>query len=167
MVSGAYGMRRTPGLLALALLVTLSFGHGSSLGAPAVDLSDHLWRDRLLILVAPSADEPRVREQLRALNARTDALIDRDLVIYELYERTGSRAQGQPLPAAAAGRFRTLLGARPGSRELILVGKDGAIKQRAPLPADPRDFLLQIDAMPMRQAEIRAKTAAGEPVIPP
>ena len=52
-------------------------------------------------------------------------------------------------------------------RLMILVGKDGGIKRRAELDTDLREIWLQIDAMPMRRDEMRAKKEAGIRVTRP
>ncbi|MBW4517481.1 MAG: DUF4174 domain-containing protein [Timaviella obliquedivisa GSE-PSE-MK23-08B] len=43
----------------------------------------------------------------------------------------------------------------PGKFTVILVGKDGTEKQRSQTPIDPATIFRTIDAMPMRQQEMR------------
>ena len=45
---------------------------------------------------------------------------------------------------------------RPRGFAIILVGKDGQIKLRKPLPQDVRSLSRAIDKMPMRRQEIKA-----------
>lgn len=52
---------------------------------------------------------------------------------------------------------RLRLGIPAQESQMVLVGRDGQIKRRWPLDADPRDVFLAIDAMPMRQREIRER----------
>jgi len=63
--------------------------------------------------------------------------------------------------------MRERLGVTAADRFVLLVGKDGGIKRRAELGTDLREIMLQIDAMPMRRNEIRAKKEAGIPVTTP
>ena len=50
---------------------------------------------------------------------------------------------------------------------VLLIGKDGGVKRRAGLNTDLSEIFLQIDGMPMRQQEMRAKQKAGIEVTPP
>ena len=59
--------------------------------------------------------------------------------------------------------LRTQLRAAAGDRRVILIGKDGGIKRRAELDTDLREIFRQIDAMPMRRAEMRTKSEVGVP----
>ena len=52
--------------------------------AIAIDLVEHRWRYRLLFVIAPKANDPAVKRQLQALENRSDALIDRDLRVFQL-----------------------------------------------------------------------------------
>ena len=42
----------------------------------AYDLDQHLWRERLLILIAPSAEDPGLQQQRRVVAARRDDGVD-------------------------------------------------------------------------------------------
>lgn len=45
--------------------------------AAAYDLSQHQWRHRLLLLVAPANDDPDLKAQQREIALRRDAIVDR------------------------------------------------------------------------------------------
>ena len=53
----------------------------------------------------------------------------------------------------AGGTLREALSIR--GFEILLVGKDGGVKLRSPAPVSTRDLFALIDAMPMRQREMR------------
>ena len=133
--------------------------------AAAYDLGQHQWRDRLLLLVAPSPDDPAAVAQRRWRAQRAAAVEDRDLEIVRLYRDHGYVGE-RSLDAAAVAALRQRLELPADARLLILVGKDGGVKRRAPLDTDAAELFRQIDGMPMRQAEIRAKRRAGEAVTP-
>jgi len=137
-----------------------------ALDAAAYDLDQHAWRDRLLFLVAPTPDDPRLQTQAQTVEQRKAALRDRDLRVFMLY-RESATVDDRALSAREAAQLRHRLGVTEDDRLMILVGKDGGVKRRATLDADLRDIFLQIDGMPMRRAEIRAKEAAGEQVTTP
>lgn len=142
----------------LGLLLTAS--------ATAYELDQHLWTHRLLFLVAPSPADPTAQARLRDAASRRDALADRDLRVFELYRDEGRR-DGETLSRAEVHALRRHFRLSDDDQTLILVGLDGGIKRRAPLETELRELYLQIDAMPMRRADIEAKEAAGIPVTEP
>ena len=133
----------------------------------AVDLDSHLWRERLLFLIAPSAEDPMAVHQLETLNKRVDALNDRDLKIFQLYENSPSLFEDKKLSDREAQEFRSRLRIEPETRALILIGKDGSIKRHAAIDIGLREIFMQIDDMPMRRKEMQEKIEAGQPVTPP
>lgn len=144
--------------LSLALLLAGAAG--------AYDVSQHRWQDRLLVLVAPTEDDPGLHQQRQRVNERNDAIADRDLRVIELVGG-GGRRDGAPLTGPEVESLRSQFALADEARLLILVGLDGGVKRRAPLDTDLRELFLQIDGMPMRRADIRAKRAAGQPVTEP
>ena len=132
----------------------------------AYELDQHLWQERLLILAAPSAEDPDLQRQRAAVRERQDAIVDRDLRVFELVAGRGWR-DGEPLGAADAAALRTRFAIDRDARTMILVGLDGGEKRRASLDTDLRELFVQIDVMPMRRADMRAKRAAGETVTDP
>jgi hypothetical protein len=139
---------------------------GAASQATAYDLSQHEWRHRLLFLIAPDAEDRDLKMQQREIALRRDALIDRDVLVFQLPPGQGSLGE-TPLPEESVRALREQLGVAADDRLTILIGKDGGIKRRTVLDTGLRETFLQIDAMPMRRNEIRAKKAAGIPVTPP
>ena len=134
--------------------------------AAAYDLRQHQWSERVLVLVAPASDDPELTAQRDWLEGRRAALADRDLLVIEVWADAGL-AGDQPLSAVDAAGLRNQLDVAPGDRLQLLIGKDGGIKRRAALNTDLSESLRQIDTMPMRRQEIRAKQRAGLTVTPP
>ena len=134
--------------------------------AAAYDLNRHLWRHRLLFLVAPSADDAEIAAQQRWIERRQDAVLDRDIRVFQLFVGQG-RVDDEALAPSSVMRLRARLGLSDQDRLVILIGKDGGIKRRAALNTDLREIFRQIDGMPMRQDEIRAKKQAGSDVTSP
>ena len=104
--------------------------------------------------------------QGNSVQARRDAILDRDLHVFAL-STTGGSVDGRALPADSVRDLREQLDVGDAERLLILVGKDGGVKRRAPLDSSLREIFLQIDQMPMRRDEMRAKEAAGMTVTEP
>ncbi|MGJ3243832.1 MAG: DUF4174 domain-containing protein [Opitutales bacterium] len=60
----------------------------------------------------------------------------------------------EPAPAA----FRI----QPDRNAVLLVGKDGGVKERTGLDVDLKQIFTRIDGMPIRQAEMRRQARDGE-----
>ena len=144
--------------LSLALLLAGAAG--------AYEMAQHHWQDRLLVLVAPSEDDPGLQRQRQRVSDRSDAIMDRDLRVIELVGDSGKR-DGEPLKRSEIIALRTQFAVADDARLMILVGLDGGERRRAPLNTDLRDLFLQIDAMPTRRADISSKQAAGIEVTDP
>lgn len=119
----------------------------ATLAAPTT-LADMRWHKRVLLVAAPSANDPGVIGQRRALAGWDKGARERDLAIVTV---VGDRVTGAT-DGAAALRARHRL---PRDRFVaILIGKDGGEKMRADTPI-PADTLAEtIDAMPMRRARL-------------
>lgn len=134
--------------------------------ANGYDIDQHAWRDRLLILAAPELQHPTLALQRQTVAARAAAIEDRRLRVFVLAGDTG-RLDGSPLSADDVAFLRRAFAIEPDDTALLLVGLDGQIKRRDTLDTPLGELFIEVDAMPMRRAEIRAKRAAGEPVTDP
>ncbi|MFK7752927.1 MAG: DUF4174 domain-containing protein [Sedimentitalea sp.] len=111
------------------------------------DLSEFLWTKRPIVVFSDSPDDPRFDEQMELLSARMDELETRDVVILT------------DTDPDARSTLRTKL--RPRGFMLVLVGKDGGVKLRKPLPWTVREITRTIDKMPMRQREEQERRGEG------
>lgn len=84
---------------------------------------------RLLVISAPGPEHAAYREQAAVLLPAWRGLLERDFVI------------------------ETRFG--PAGFSVVLIGKDGGEKLRRTTPLPPADLFALVDAMPMRQAEMR------------
>lgn len=105
-----------------------------------VNLADFAWRARPVVVFADTAADARYTRQIELLEARLDALAERDVVVIVDTDPAAMSALRQKL--------------RPRGFMLTLIGKDGQVKLRKPLPWDVRELSRVIDKMPMRQQEI-------------
>ncbi|KQO06882.1 DUF4174 domain-containing protein [Sphingomonas sp. Leaf242] len=103
------------------------------------------WDRRVLVVSAPTAEDPALAEQRRILAGWKTRAAARDLTIVEV---VGYTVRGASDSAAALRRKYHL----PATFTAILIGKDGGEKLRSgkPFPADALEAT--IDAMPMRKA---------------
>ncbi|WBA40270.1 DUF4174 domain-containing protein [Hymenobacter canadensis] len=105
------------------------------------------WQQRVLLLYAPTATDPALLRQQKLLRTVAPELEARQLIVRELL--------GSALPAADARYLTQQLGMAPGGFAVVLIGKDGGVKKRATQPLTPASLFATIDAMPMRQQEMR------------
>ena len=109
--------------------------------AGEVALEDFKWIARPVVIFADTPADPRFRQQIELLAARPEALAERDIVVITDTD-----------PSARSDIRRKL---RPRGFMLAIVGKDGGVKLRKPLPWDVREISRSIDKMPLRKQEIR------------
>ena len=123
----------------------------------AVNLDDFQWHNRLLFLVAPDFSAPAVAQARAKLERRFEDVVDRDLLVIQLFLNGRSLVGDRPISVSEAAQLRLELGIDPDEQLLLLIGKDGSVKRRAPLLIDMQEIFTQIDAMPMRRNEIRER----------
>ncbi len=106
-----------------------------------VDLSEFIWEKRPLVVFADSPADPRYIEQMELLTSRLDDLRERDVVVLTDADRNSGTSLREKL--------------HPRGFMLVLIGKDGTILLRKPLPWDVREITRVIDKLPTRKQEIR------------
>ena len=108
-----------------------------------VDLEDFMWTKRPLVVFADSPADPRYIQQMEYINERLDDLALRDVVVLTDTEKGAGTSLRREL--------------RPRGFMLVLIGKDGTIYLRKPLPWSVREISRIIDKLPMRQQEIEER----------
>ena len=139
-----------------------------AMSAP-LDLDVHAWEARPVLVFADAPDDPRLAAQRRAWGGRGDAVMadgaladgfaERDIVVYVVTPGAVTRedADGRTHLLPAPG-FREAWGVGAGEFAVVLVGKDTGEKLRkVGAPLEPGELFGAIDAMPMRQAEMRRR----------
>jgi hypothetical protein len=104
-------------------------------------------KNRVLVLYAPTAEHPEYVKQLRMLADAKGGLTERDLV---QITRTDEK-----MDAGTRDYLRRELNVPAGTFNVLLIGKDGGVKYRSTKATDPEQLFETIDAMPMRQSEMR------------
>ena len=107
------------------------------------------WHKRVLLVCAPSADDADLHRQQQLLGPVGAGLNSRDLVVREVVLAELSAADKQYLAqrlGVAGSRFTA-----------VLIGNDGGVKRRETRPLPPAALFSTIDAMPMRQQEMRGR----------
>lgn len=111
---------------------------------------------RPVLIFAPRPDDPQLEIQVRTLQEHAAEAQDRDLAVIAVpYQSPSpSRLQLAPTDAEAA---RRQFHVAPGDFTVILIGKDGGEKLRSAKPLSMNHLMETIDAMPMRQDEVKAR----------
>jgi hypothetical protein len=117
-------------LLAMSLISTWS--------PQTPDLKHFQWKNRILLLFAPEAEDERLKKQTDLIEASRPGFEERDLITFII-----------PEPGPLRARFHVDTKAYT----VILLGKDGTEKLRQQSVLDPEKLFRLIDSMPMRRAE--------------
>lgn len=111
------------------------------LNGASVNLDEFLWLKRPLVIFADTPNDPRFIQQMEFITERLSVLESRDVVIIT------------DTDAADPSGLRLRL--RPRGFMLVLVGKDGVIHLRKPVPWQVREITHTIDRLPERRQELR------------
>lgn len=105
------------------------------------------WQKRVLLLCAPTPDDAELRRQQQLLGPVKADLNTRDLLVREVI--------WSQLSAADQRYLRHGLGVGGPAFQVVLIGKDGGVKRRETKALPPAQLFSTIDAMPMRQQEMK------------
>ncbi|WP_231555398.1 DUF4174 domain-containing protein [Paracoccus sanguinis] len=99
-----------------------------------------LFRRRVVVVFADTPADPAFTAQMVALETQAGPLVERDVVVV---------ADSDPADATV---WRQRL--KPNGFSLLVIDKDGQVKQRKPSPWDVREIVRAIDKFPLRRQEI-------------
>ncbi|SEC29385.1 DUF4174 domain-containing protein [Terriglobus roseus] len=147
---------------ASALLVGATVVAATAQQAPQ-DLLTALHHLARPVLIFAGAGDVRATEQYAALLKHADASHDRQVHVILVTASPIAHVEGGEDPATSVATpaeqeaLRKRFHVKPDAFSVILVGKDGGEKMRSDKPIPWETLASTIDAMPMRQTEIRAK----------
>lgn len=118
----------------LFIIITMS----ASINASAQNLSDYQWKNRILLVFGNEKNEELIEKQRAIFNAQESELKKRDLIVF--------------VNPKSRGMVKLSNGA---NFEVILIGKDGSVKKRKTELMSTDGLFAIIDAMPMRQSEMK------------
>ena len=125
--------------------------------AEGPSLQEYRWQNRLLLVFAPEEDDPRLARQMALPRAHGDGLAERDLLLMEIIGSKEMRIEGHAGSSTDAKALRDRHNVASDEFAVILIGKDGGTKRRLSQPFATEDLFATIDAMPMRQHEMRER----------
>ena len=124
-------------------------------------LEAHRWEHRLLLVFAPPDRTDSLEAQRAQFEGHDAGFRDRDLLLLTITgEAAGTLREApegaeRPLTEPAVRRLYDHFGVPTEAFRVLLVGKDGTEKRRDAEPVTARSIFDTIDAMPMRQREMR------------
>jgi len=122
-----------------------------------MDLNVYRWRNRLLMGFSPSQDDSNYHSFMKEVRDQQNGLRDRDILVFEILEKGESRLGNSPLKKDSAVFLREQFGIPPGQFCILLVGKDGEEKRRWESMVGLGVIFSYVDAMPMRQREMKKR----------
>ena len=122
----------------------------------AFELEERRWESRPLLVFAPSAADARFAEVVNQVDAARSGMRERDMDDVRIVGAAGS-VNGEPLARNAAETLRARFDVDADAFAVILVGKDGGVKLREDRPVPLATIFERIDAMPIRQAEMKRR----------
>jgi hypothetical protein len=157
-----YGMEIPLGFLRLVFLCSASillFEVPCATGGAIMDfdLDAYQWKNRIILIFAPSSDSDAFKRQMREFEGQGDGILDRDLIIFEIFKRGRSHSGNASISEHQANQLRHQFRVKEGKFMIILIGKDGGVKLRSNDPVATSGLFSLIDGMPMRQEEMRRK----------
>lgn len=121
------------------------------------NLISHQWKNRILLVFAPSAQNVNYQRQVQLFQQQQQGLNERDLLLVTVLEKGTSYSNQQPIDIASAAKLRQKFNINDNDFRVILVGKDGGAKRQDSNVVTVEAIFSEIDAMPMRQQEMRQK----------
>ncbi|MBD2364731.1 DUF4174 domain-containing protein [Anabaena minutissima FACHB-250] len=131
-------------------------GSTQAIKMSSFNLSSQKWQNRVLLVLAPSVDNRSYQQQMQLFNQHQNGFTERDLVLVQVLATDKSYANGQPIDESSVANLRDCFGVDKENFRVILVGKDGGVKRSDTTPVQATAIFEQIDAMPMRQQEMRS-----------
>lgn len=120
--------------------------------APVASLDQFQWKSRVLVIFSDK-DNARAARQENQLMAEREGLSERDIVVLRVRGSASTFLFGAGEPVNAEALRGDLDKQDDGEFVLLLIGKDGTVKLRAPEPIQSTELFAIIDSMPMRAAE--------------
>jgi hypothetical protein len=144
--------------MVMVIFMTLSMGGSRTAAAQNYDLSQYLWKNRLLLLFAPHRSHPLFDSLHRSVATRKAEVSDRDLVVFEIFDSDPSRVNNAPIGSETARLLREKFSVDREEFNVILIGKDGGVKLNRNDQTNLNEIFALIDSMPMRREEMRQKS---------
>lgn len=144
-------------LLAIAFLAMFSSLPLASCADADVErlMQEYWWQNRVLLVFSPDAGYAPYQQQNAMLDKHSAAWKERDLVIWRFVRNESVSVDGEAKVNMGTPMFYEYFDVSPDSFTVLLIGKDGEEKLRQSDVVSKNALTELIDAMPMRQREMR------------
>ena len=146
-------VRRLVGWAGLTLIGVSFFGAIDMAHADG-PLDAYRWQNRLIVIFADQDSKEKLERQHHMLLTSRRGLRDRHLVIIEV-DRDLVTFDGLIRQSVGGDELRDVLNVSRSGFSVVLIGKDGGVKMRSTEPTTSESLFALIDAMPMRQREMK------------
>lgn len=135
--------------IVLLLIPMLTFGQSEDV------LQPYLWKNRLLIVFAPSSRNLDYQKQMSMIEKASTGFAERHLIVFSVFENQGITSTHQSLDSHTCKKLYKKFKVSKDKFTIILIGKDSGEKYRKNTILTAEELFAVIDAMPMRKAEMR------------
>ena len=120
------------------------------------DLSDHEWKNRIVLILADQPENEKLGRQLKLFKNEKNGMEERKLIVYSITPeqyKTGWKKGKWKKSEKLYSQYKK----EDAPFEVILLGLDGRVKLRQTEILSTNKLFSVIDAMPMRRNELRNK----------
>lgn len=140
----------------IAFALGIAAWTATAVGSPSeAGMERFQWQNRPLLVFAPSARADPYRQQLEIARNHAAGFRERDMVTVAVVADNAVTVDGTRAKDLSNAQMRRRYRVPEDRFAAILVGKDGTQKLRGDAPISAGKLFETIDAMPMRQREIR------------
>ena len=139
------------------VMVFMMAANVSGTGSGPLDLKSYKWKYRLLLVFASSPEDPLFQQLKREVERQRHEILDRDILMFHIFPNQVHVDQ-RIFDGSAAHALRKEYSIPSHAFGAILIGKDGGEKLRQNGRTDLGEIFSRIDAMPMRQREMKRQT---------
>jgi hypothetical protein len=112
------------------------------------DLPSYRWKNRVLVILAPSDKDQKLEEQRASASASAAGFSERDLIVVT--------------EIGVEGPIHRKYGIRESDFQVLLIGKDGRSTLQWPKPVSSEVIFSAIDRMPMRREEMSKRKSESD-----
>jgi hypothetical protein len=129
----------------------------------AFELESLKWQKRIVVLLAPGPRDRSYAKQQEALTEHAKGLEERHIAIVSAFTDGTGMLDGRPIDQKSVRALRRDLNPARRVFTFVLIGKDGTEKMRVVgKPAEIEEVFATIDAMPMRQKEMKGQSESAD-----
>ncbi len=117
----------------------------------------HQWQYRVLLVISNETNKKSVENQIEELTRNLTALNERKLIVYQIKPDRFKQGLAKQSPWISNTKWYDVYADETKSLEIVLFGLDGGKKLDCEQVLTAEKLFANIDAMPMRQSEMRQK----------